>query len=120
VIPQYHINDNWSIIAENDNLYGSPGGVSTNQHVFMAGPLYGRNVGKRLFPFFFAEAGGVRVSSAGDITHSFILVAGPGLTVSLNRRVALHLLPADFVLVTGVVLNYAAQAGIVFHVWVKK
>jgi hypothetical protein len=122
VIPQYHLNNNWSIIAESDNLYGSPRGVSTNQHVYIAGPLYGRNVGKRLYPFVFSEVGAIRISAAGDITHSFILVAGPGLNISLNKRVALQLLPADFVLAnlpTGVVLNYAAQAGMVFHLWTK-
>jgi len=61
VIPQYHINDNWSIIAENDNLYVSPVAVGTNQHVFIAGPLYGRNVGKRLYPFVFGERGRSRI-----------------------------------------------------------
>lgn len=123
LIPQYHVNNNWSIIAESDNLYGSPRGESTNQHVYIAGPLYGRNVGKRLYAFVFGEAGGIRISSPESITHSFIFVGGPGVSISLNRRVALHLLPADFVLVnspTGVVLNYAAQAGITFHLWVKK
>jgi hypothetical protein len=123
LIPQYHINERWSIIAENDNLYGSPRGVSTNQHVFIAGPLYGRNVGKRLYAFLFGEIGDIRISAAGNVTHSFILVAGPGVNISLNNRVALQILPSDFVLAnlpTGVVLNYAAQAGIVFHIWTKK
>ena len=117
-----NLNKNWSIIAEFDNLYGSPRGASTNQHVYIAGPLYGRNVGKRLYAFVFGEVGDIRISSAGNVTHSFIFVAGPGVNISLNKRVALQILPSDFVLAnlaTGVVLNYAAQAGIIFHLWTK-
>jgi hypothetical protein len=78
IIPQYHLNKRWSIIAEFDNLYGSPSGVSTNQHVYIAGLLYGRNVGKRLYPFVFGEVGDIRISAAGEITHSFIFCRRSG------------------------------------------
>ena len=105
IIPQYHLNKNLSLIAEFDNLHGSPQGESTNLHAYIAGPLYGRKWGKRLFPFTFAEAGALRASAAGNVTHSFM-----------------QLIPADYILTNppgGPFHNYAAQAGVVFDIWSK-
>lgn len=123
VIPQYHLSDHWSLIAEFTNFYGAPQGQSTNIHGYTAGPMYNVKIGSRVFPFVFGEIGAARVSSAGDVTNNFAFVAGVGANIKLARRFYFQFIPGDYILTSGpggALHNYAAQAGFVVDLWSKR
>ena len=117
-IPQYHLRSSWSVIGEVTGFYGSSTGKSTNIHSYTAGPVYSFSTGTRLTPFLFGELGDARTSAPGKITNALAAIFGLGLNVKMTDRVALQIVPGEYVLTApsaGVLHNYAAQVGLAFN-----
>ena len=95
--PAVNVGKGYSIFADFTNYYGTNAKGSVNSHGFTLG------VSKTIFPLpklkpsIFAEAGDVRASSAGTITHQLGINVGTNFQVPLAKWVNLAVTPAEYI-----------------------
>jgi hypothetical protein len=115
--PSFNVLNGLSIYFDSTNYYGGNTKGSINSHGFTMGVSHTLDKHWLLKPSVSAEVGDVRTSNAGTISNAFVFGAALGLTVPLNKHIALAITPAEYILLntsTGVRNDFNAKFGFLF------
>jgi hypothetical protein len=121
---QYDLSSHVGITGEVDSYYGSLQGEALGQQNFVAGPQFTfRDPEAKVRPFFYAQTGDQRSSSAGSITHSFNFQIGTGVEIKLQARIRFQITIAEYNLavVSGTsAQSYGLKTGLIWTLWKQK
>lgn len=100
-----NFNEWFGLAFDLGSAYQSSGGVSTNNYTFTFGPVLALRAHKAYTPFVHLLAGGDHASAAisgfSAGASGFALLAGGGVDANINRRLAVRVAQADWMLVHG-------------------
>lgn len=95
--PAVPIGRGYTIFFSNTNYYGRNHKGSVNSHGFTLGLAKTVFATRHFKPAIFLEAGDVRSSNAGTITHQALVATGASVSIPLRPWVSLSVLPAEYV-----------------------
>ncbi len=96
-IPQVNIKPWFGLFGDFTKSYSTSAGAHENTDSFLGGPIFTALSAKKISPFAFADAGKLRDSKNGTVTSSPIFATGGGVSVKLNKHVAVLFIPGEYI-----------------------
>ena len=96
-IPQVNIKPWFGLFGDFTKSYNTSAGAHENTDSFLGGPIFTALSAKKISPFAFADAGKLRDSKNGTVTSSPVFATGGGLSVKLNKHVAVLFIPGEYI-----------------------